>query len=39
MTDPQGLTQLGQRTALPASPHQAVLERVAAPVTRASEIL
>ncbi len=31
MTDTSGLTQLGQRTALPASPEEAVIERVAAP--------
>ena len=31
MTDTSGLTQLGQRTAVPASPDQAMLERVAAP--------
>ncbi|MGA3001630.1 MAG: preQ(1) synthase [Acetobacteraceae bacterium] len=31
MTDVSGLTQLGQRVAIPASPAQAVLERVAAP--------
>jgi 7-cyano-7-deazaguanine reductase len=31
MTDVSGLTQLGQRVAIPASPEQAVLERVAAP--------
>ena len=31
MTDTSGLTQLGQRTALPASPDEAVIERVAAP--------
>jgi 7-cyano-7-deazaguanine reductase len=31
MTDVSGLTQLGQRVAVPASPEQAVLERVAAP--------
>jgi 7-cyano-7-deazaguanine reductase len=31
MTDTSGLTQLGQRTTVPASPDQAVLERVAAP--------
>jgi 7-cyano-7-deazaguanine reductase len=31
MTDTSGLTQLGQRVAIPASPDQAVLERVAAP--------
>lgn len=31
MTDTSGLTQLGQRVVIPASPDQAVLERVAAP--------
>jgi 7-cyano-7-deazaguanine reductase len=31
MTDVSGLTQLGQRVAIPVSPEQAVLERVAAP--------
>jgi 7-cyano-7-deazaguanine reductase len=31
MTDVSGLTQLGQQVAIPASPDQAVLERVAAP--------
>jgi 7-cyano-7-deazaguanine reductase len=31
MTDVSGLTQLGQRVAMPTSPDQAVLERVAAP--------
>lgn len=31
MTDVSGLTQLGQRVAVPASPEQAVLERLAAP--------
>jgi 7-cyano-7-deazaguanine reductase len=31
MTDTSGLTQLGQRVAIPTSPDQAVLERVAAP--------
>src|SRR5471030_602345 len=31
MTDTSGLTQLGQRTTIPASPEQAMLERVAAP--------
>jgi 7-cyano-7-deazaguanine reductase len=31
MTDSAGLTQLGQRTPLPASPDEAVLERVANP--------
>ena len=31
MTDLSGLTQLGQRTTLPMSPDEAVLERVAAP--------
>jgi 7-cyano-7-deazaguanine reductase len=31
MTDTSGLTQLGQRVPLPASPDAAVLERVAAP--------
>jgi 7-cyano-7-deazaguanine reductase len=31
MTDTSGLTQLGQRIAVPTSPQQAVLERVAAP--------
>jgi 7-cyano-7-deazaguanine reductase len=31
MTDTSGLTQLGQRVPWPASPEQAVLERVAAP--------
>jgi 7-cyano-7-deazaguanine reductase len=31
MTDTSGLTQLGQRTTLPASPDEAVIERVAAP--------
>lgn len=31
MTDIKGLTQLGSKTALPASPDQAVLERVANP--------
>ncbi len=31
MTDTSGLTQLGQRVAIPSSPDQAVLERVAAP--------
>src|SRR5262245_30211524 len=31
MTDTKGLSQLGQRTAIPASPQQAVLERVANP--------
>ena len=31
MTDVSGLTQLGKRVAIPASPDQAVLERVAAP--------
>ena len=31
MTDVSGLTQLGQRVTIPASPDQAVLERVAAP--------
>jgi 7-cyano-7-deazaguanine reductase len=31
MTDTSGLTQLGHRVALPESPDQAVLERVAAP--------
>jgi 7-cyano-7-deazaguanine reductase len=33
MTDISGLTQLGQRVPIPASPEQAVLERVAAPAT------
>ncbi len=31
MTDTSGLTQLGHRVAIPASPDQAVLERVPAP--------
>src|SRR6202165_6039129 len=31
MTDTSGLTQLGQRTAIPASPDKAILERVKAP--------